>query len=76
VGQSGLRAKRQWSSFEELTPRSFGISRLRGYVFVDFDELVSPVASLSFEFGLESFLSLGIPLCPDRICSSQAMIDS
>jgi len=53
-------------TFEELTLRSLRISRLRSHVFVDFDELIPDIVSLSFQFGLKLFLSRGVPLSPDR----------
>jgi len=59
------RGKDDWRPSEELTPRSPGISRLRGYGFLDFDKLVPSGLSLSLQFGFESLLPLGVFLCPD-----------
>src|ERR1017187_2599689 len=59
------RGEEAWTTSEELTPRSPGISRLRGYGFLDFDKLISSGLSLSFQFGFESLLPPGIFLCPD-----------
>src|ERR1035438_6739155 len=51
---------------EELTFQPFGITHLRRDVFFAFNQVKSSGVGLSFQFGVKAFLSLDVPLCPNR----------
>src|SRR5271169_6069218 len=53
-------------SFEELPPRAFQFSRLRGRFFFERYEFVTELLRLPFEFRLEPFLPFGVALRPER----------
>ena len=49
------------------SPRTFRFSRLRGRFFFDQYQSVAELLGLPFEFRFESFLALGVALCPKRV---------
>ena len=50
--------------FEELPPRPFWFRSLRGGFFFNRHEFIAELLSLAFQFRFESFLPLGVALCP------------